>query len=38
MNGMATNEIVVQRLSVTSSKGFDDVVAEIEAATGTPTH
>jgi uncharacterized protein (DUF302 family) len=33
---MATKEIKVQRLSVTSSKGFGDVVAAFEAGIGHP--
>jgi hypothetical protein len=33
---MATKEIKVQRFSVTSSKGFRDVVAAFEAAIGHP--
>jgi uncharacterized protein (DUF302 family) len=33
---MATNEIKAQRFSVSSSKGFRDVVAALEAAIGHP--
>jgi uncharacterized protein (DUF302 family) len=33
---MATKEIKVQRFSVTSSKGFHDIVAAIEAGVGHP--
>ena len=33
---MTTKEIKVQRFSVTSSKGFHDIVAAIEAAVGHP--
>jgi len=33
---MTTKELKFQRFSITSSKGFDDVVAMIEAAVGHP--
>jgi uncharacterized protein (DUF302 family) len=33
---MTTKELKVQRFSVTSSKGFEDIVAVVEAAVGRP--
>ena len=33
---MSTNQVMVQRFSLTSSKSFEEVVAGLEAAVGRP--